>query len=86
MCSHSSDLKLDWIQEGVACLCLKEEGRTPWYWEALSSLLEAAAAACCGMCCGTGVSLAHLPAWFVEHSITAPGVQLLVSAASFHRS
>lgn len=29
MCSHSSDLKLDWIQEGVTCLCLKGEGQNP---------------------------------------------------------
>ena len=29
MCSHSSDLKLDWIQLGVMCLCLKSGGRTP---------------------------------------------------------
>lgn len=29
MCSHSGDLKLDWIQQGVMCLCLKSEGQIP---------------------------------------------------------
>lgn len=44
MSSHSSDLKLDWIPQGVMCLCLKSQGQSPpWYpggvWAPSRSLL-----------------------------------------------
>lgn len=80
MCSHSSDSKLDWIQEGVTCLCLKGEGQNPLVLG--GSELPPGGGCCClvrDVLWGRGAP--RSPAWVVEHGFAGLAVQLLVTAA-----
>lgn len=79
MCNHSSDLKLNWIQEGVACLCLKEEGQNPLV--PGGSELPPGGGCCCLVWDVLWDVAPHSPAWSVQHGFTGLLVPLLVIAA-----